>query len=135
MNGTASGSCQCGAVTFEITGDFQGFFLCHCKRCRKDTGSAHAANLFASAARLTWLSGDDNIATYTVPETRHAKSFCKTCGAALPRLQADGSLIVPAGSLDTPAPMPPDAHIFMADRADWDEDLGAITRFDHLPQA
>ena len=89
----------------------------------------------ASAARLTWLSGDDNIATYTVPETRHAKSFCKTCGAALPRLQADGSLIVPAGSLDTPAPMPPDAHIFMADRADWDEDLGAITRFDRLPQA
>ena len=49
------GSCLCGEVRFEVTGDFERFFLCHCGRCRKDTGSAHAANLAvyeASPARL-----------------------------------------------------------------------------------
>ena len=35
------GSCLCGKVTFEIEGNFEQFFLCHCERCRKDTGSAH----------------------------------------------------------------------------------------------
>lgn len=47
-----SGSCLCGEVTFEIEGDFEDFYLCHCERCRKDTGSAHAANLFSSTAKL-----------------------------------------------------------------------------------
>jgi hypothetical protein len=42
------GSCLCGAVRFEVEGEFQRFYLCHCGHCRKDTGSApHAANLFA----------------------------------------------------------------------------------------
>jgi hypothetical protein len=39
------GSCLCGAVRFEVEGDFQQFYLCHCGRCRNDSGSAHAANL------------------------------------------------------------------------------------------
>jgi len=50
------GSCLCGEVRFEIVGNFERFFLCHCGRCRKDTGSAHAANLFSSTAKVHWLS-------------------------------------------------------------------------------
>jgi hypothetical protein len=46
MTQTVTGSCLCGAVSFEVSGAFDSFFLCHCSRCRKDTGSAHAANLF-----------------------------------------------------------------------------------------
>ena len=50
MSNRHSGACLCGAVHFEIEGDFERFFLCHCEYCRKDTGSAHAANLFRPAA-------------------------------------------------------------------------------------
>jgi hypothetical protein len=62
------GSCLCGAVTFKVQGSFERFFLCHCSRCRKDTGSAHAANLFSTTARLEWLSCQDKASgnpTYT----------------------------------------------------------------------
>jgi hypothetical protein len=52
MNEHHSGSCLCGAVTFTVEGAFDRFYLCHCSHCRKDTGSAHAANLFASTAAL-----------------------------------------------------------------------------------
>lgn len=51
------GSCLCDEITFVIEGEFEQFFFCHCERCRKDTGSAHAANLFSSTAKLSWLSG------------------------------------------------------------------------------
>src|SRR5262245_54108822 len=61
------GSCLCGDVRFEILGAFERFFLCHCGRCRKDTGSAHAANLFSSTAKVRWLSGQSAISTYQVP--------------------------------------------------------------------
>lgn len=128
------GSCLCGDVRFEIVGDFQRFFLCHCGRCRKDTGSAHAANLFSSTARVRWLSGEARIKTFRAPSSRHERSFCAECGSALPSIQMDGALlVVPAGSLDSAIETRPDAHIFVASRANWDRRLEDIPRFDELP--
>ena len=134
MTQTAHGACQCGAVTFRIAGAFESFFLCHCSRCRKDTGSAHAANLFSSTAKITWLSGQDRAKTYRVPATRHEKSFCAECGSALPRLQLNGALlVVPAGSLDSAVSIRPNAHICFASRADWDTHLEDVCKIDGLP--
>jgi hypothetical protein len=122
-----TGSCLCGAIRFEITGSFESFYLCHCNFCRKDTGSAHAANLFSSTARFAWVSGSENVQSFSLPETRHMKSFCRTCGAALPSFQMDGDLlVVPAGSLDSPIEIRPNAHIFCSSRASWDECLDEI---------
>lgn len=134
MSASHNGSCLCGAARFEVSGDFQSFFLCHCSRCRKDSGSAHGANLFSTEARLDWLSGEEKVRTFQLPETRHQRSFCADCGSALPGLQMDGALlVVPAGSLDSPLPMRPNAHINVASRADWDEHLEQIPRLDGLP--
>lgn len=128
-----AGSCQCGAVRFEVAGEFQQFFLCHCSRCRKDTGSAHAANLFSTTARLAWLSGQDRIKTWRVPGTRHERSFCGDCGAAVPGLQMGGVLlVVPAGALDSPLDRRPDAHLCVASRAAWDNDLHEVIRLEGL---
>jgi hypothetical protein len=129
------GSCLCGEVRFAVVGAFERFFLCHCGRCRKDSGSAHAANLFSSTARITWLAGEAKIRTFQVPSTRHSKSFCSECGSALPCLQMNGALlVVPAGSLDSALSMRPDAHIFIASRADWDMRLEHVPTFDELPR-
>ncbi|HEX5418873.1 MAG TPA: GFA family protein [Gammaproteobacteria bacterium] len=118
------GRCLCGGVRYEVEGDFERFYLCHCEHCRKDTGSAHAANLFTSTAELKWLSGADKVKQFKLPSTRHCKSFCSICGSALPSVQMDGALlVVPAGSLDSKVSMRPNAHIFVASRADWDNGL------------
>lgn len=134
MSGKSAGSCLCGAVRFEVEGDFERFYLCHCERCRKDTGSAHAANLFATGARLRWRSGEENLRSFALPGTRHRRSFCAVCGSALPDLQMDGALlVVPAGSLDTPLALAPDAHIFTASRAGWDHELERIPSLERAP--
>lgn len=134
MDRTVGGSCLCGGITFEITGAFDSFFLCHCARCRKDTGSAHAANLFSATARISWLSGEERIRTYRLPSTRHRRSFCGTCGSAVPDVQMDGALlVVPAGSLDGAVGLPPDAHICFGSRAAWDPAGEDIPRIDGLP--
>jgi hypothetical protein len=127
-----AGSCLCGQVKFEIEGDFDRFFFCHCQRCRKGTGSAHAANLFSPTARITWLSGQDRIIQHNVPDSRHSRAFCAACGSALPR-ERPGMLIVPAGSLDTDLHTQPTAHIFVASRANWDKNLEGVPAFDALP--
>jgi hypothetical protein len=128
------GSCLCGGVRFEIEGQFESFYLCHCEYCRKDTGSAHAANLFSSTAALKWVSGEDNIRQFNLPTTRHYKCFCGTCGSALPMMQMNGKLlVVPAGSLNSEVFVRPNAHIFMSSKARWDDELEKVPRFDRFP--
>jgi hypothetical protein len=130
------GSCLCGAVRFEVEGSFESFFLCHCSFCRKDTGSAHAANLFSTNAKLIWLAGENQVTTYHLPSTRHTKSFCKVCGSALPRLPAGATtLVVPAGSLESPVTIRPNAHIFVGSRADWDRELETVPTYQAGPGA
>ncbi|GAA0786462.1 GFA family protein [Marinobacterium sediminicola] len=128
------GACLCGTVRFEVHGDFDSFYLCHCQHCQKDTGSAHAANLFAKSARLIWLSGEDAVTSFTLPGTRHHKSFCKICGSALPSTPLPGLLVVPAGCLDAKIPLMPTAHIFTASKASWDDTFEEVPRFEGLPE-
>lgn len=134
MGSTHGGSCLCGAVRFEVDGGFERFYLCHCGRCRKDSGSAHSANLFSTRAKVRWLSGEDKISHFRLPGTRHARSFCAACGSALPSVQMDGALlVVPAGGLDGDVPLAPDAHLFVSTRANWDHALERVPALDGLP--
>lgn len=129
-----TGSCLCGEVTFEIEGDFENFYLCHCQRCRKDTGSAHAANLFSSTAKLRWLSGKEKSKTFNFRSEGHIKSFCTNCGSALPNIQMDGKLlVVPAGSIDSNINIKPQGHIYYANKANWDTELEKVQKFEELP--
>ena len=131
---THYGSCLCGEVKFEVTGTFDGFFLCHCKFCQKDTGSAHAANLFSGNGKLRWLSGEKRVSSFNLPATRHARSFCSRCGSALPSIQMDGKqIVVPAGSLDSEVSTIPQGHIFVSSKANWDDQLEHVRKFEKLP--
>ena len=135
MGGKHVGSCLCGDVRFEVRGAFESFFLCHCSRCRKGSGSAHGANLFAPNATLTWISGEALVRSFQVPSSRHARSFCARCGSALPNVQMDGALVVvPAGSLDSAVAIRPNAHICIASRADWDNKLEDVPALEDLPR-
>lgn len=113
------GSCLCGAVTFTIEGKFDSLYLCYCSYCQKDSGSAHAANLFSASAVLRWDSGADEVTTFNLPGSRHSKSFCKHCGSAVPGSELPGVLMVPAGSLDTDIDITPTARIYTARQHSW----------------
>ena len=128
------GSCLCSAVKFQVQGNFDSFYLCHCQYCQKDTGTAYAANLFSRSAKLSWISGADDVTSFTLPGTRHNKSFCKLCGSALPSTQNPGLLVVPAGSLNTEISTLPTAHIFSSSKATWDEELGGLRKYEGLPE-
>jgi hypothetical protein len=127
------GSCLCGEVTFQIEGEFDNFFICHCSYCRKDTGSAYAANLFINNNALTWLSGHDKIKNFNLKHTPHVKSFCADCGSALPiKNMNDDDCAVPAGSLDDGVIKKPDAHIYTKDKASWEDHLKSTKCFSGL---
>lgn len=131
-----TGSCLCGTVRYTVTGEVKRFYHCHCSRCRKATGTGHASNLFLNGS-LSWESGEDNIASYKVPEAeRFTNTFCRTCGGRLPRfIEKVGMVLVPAGSLDDEPAMTPQARIFTGSRAAWSCDASALPELGEGPPA
>jgi hypothetical protein len=130
-----SGGCLCGAVQYEISGEARRFYHCHCRRCRKATGTGHASNLMVRTSSVTWTSGEALLGRYNVPEAeRFATCFCTQCGSPLPRVIPElGIVVVPAGSLDSEPPMQPQARIFWDSRAPWSCSAGELPVFAEYP--
>ncbi len=135
MSQNIKGSCLCGAVTYQYHGPEYVFQYCHCSRCRKFTGSAHAANLIVDPKNFEWLSGEDMVGRYEHPEAKHfATCFCKRCGSSLPwKSQSGVSVVIPAGTLDEDPGIRPKHNIFWNSRAPWREEVSALPHYDELP--
>ena len=95
------GACLCGSVRFEVKGEINKFYFCHCLRCRRSTGSAHASNIFMEPKNIKWLTGVEKIKRYDLPRAeRFSKQFCSDCGSLVPHVSRDGRrLSIPAGTL------------------------------------
>ena len=132
---TLSGSCLCGAVRFEATGEPVRFYHCHCGRCRKASGTGHATNLMLKPGEVRWLQGQELLGSFKVPDAeRFATCFCKTCGSPLPRhVPALDVVVIPAGALDSVPPMQPQARIFWDSRVDWSCPAGDLPVFAEYP--
>lgn len=114
------GSCLCGAVRYEISGELGPIVFCHCSKCRKASGSAFNAVSPVTRRDFRLLSGDDAIKKYeSSPGVRLA--FCRQCGSSLfsERDSLPDVLRLRLGTLDTPVGAQPSAHIFVASKADW----------------
>ncbi len=131
----AKGSCLCGRVQYQITGHMGIFQYCHCSRCRKFTGSAHAASLFVSPEHFSWLEGEEQVGRFEPADTRHfATGFCKNCGSSLPWLAKSGrTVVIPAGTLDTAIDIKPLQNIFWESKAAWYEEVGDLPKYAELP--
>ena len=65
---SAKGSCLCKAVAYQVELPFERFYYCHCSRCRKATGAAHATNGFVLPSAFRWTKGEDNVQRFDLPE-------------------------------------------------------------------
>lgn len=131
---TVKGSCLCASVQYEVTGEVKRFYHCHCERCRKATGTGHASNLLITPeSSITWTQGEDLLARYKVPEAeRFYNCFCQKCGGPMPRVVPElDAVLIPAGSLDTPSPIPPQGRIFWDSRTQWScsDDLPVFSEY------
>src|SRR5690606_14024160 len=54
-----SGSCLCGGVEFVLRETPSKISLCHCTRCQRSRGTAHATNTFVRQENLEWTRGGE----------------------------------------------------------------------------
>ena|SRR5207302_7967868 len=73
---TYTGGCHCGAVRYEVLGDFAKAMECNCSHCSKK-GFLLA---FVPSEDFRLLRGEDNLTDYRFNTKHIAHLFCKTCG-------------------------------------------------------
>ena len=127
------GSCLCGGIRFEIDKVVGPFELCHCRRCRKVSGSAYAAAVGVRTEDFRLLQGADLIQVYEAPILEHPPayrtSFCIRCGSPVPNPEPGAVWFeVPAGALEDDPGLRPDKHIFVEVKAPWFEITDALPR-------
>ncbi len=129
------GACVCGKVRYAVRPPFMAFQYCHCSRCRKASGSAHAANLFVATEQLSFESGEEHVRRFDLPEAKYwSHCFCDTCGSAVPWKSRTGkAFIIPAGTLDDDPGMRPTRNIYCAYDPEWYVPASELPKFDEGP--
>jgi len=127
-----TGSCVCGAVAFEVKPPYRFFQYCHCSRCRKRSGSIHAANLAAPADQVAFVRGEEHVKRFELPTAAGwSNAFCGVCGSGLPWKTRNGKAwIVPAGTLDDDPVERPTRNVWVGSRAPWEVTASSLPEFE-----
>lgn len=129
------GGCLCGSVAFEIDRLPDKVTNCHCTRCQRSRGAAHATNVFVHQEQFRWHQGTEHVTRYELPGAQlFSTSFCSRCGSLLPSLFAGIKRYnVPAGSLEGVLETKPRLHIHVQSRAAWHTITDDLPQFAEMP--
>jgi hypothetical protein len=115
------GGCACGEVRYRLSSEPLFVQCCHCLNCQRQTGSAFVINILIETDRVELLAGEPQ--AVSVPRSGGKKQEiwrCPTCQTALySRYTTNQVRFVRAGTLDDPASVAPDVHIFTRSKLPW----------------
>ena len=122
MGEVLEGGWSCGAVRYRLASAPMFVHCCHCLNCQKHTGSAFVINLLIEATRVERLG--EAAEPVTMPPnggTPNRIFRCPTCRVAVWSEYGGRSavLFVRGGTLDHPAAVAPDVHIYTRSKLPW----------------
>ncbi len=121
MSVPLEGGCACGAVRYRLTSEPLFTHCCHCLNCQRQTGSAFVINLLIETDRVELLAGDPQ--AVSVPRSGGKKQKIWRCPDCQVAVYSQYTLrqvrFVRAGTLDDPAAVTPDVHIFTRSKLPW----------------
>ena len=105
MSETMSGGCQCGRVRYTANVEPREAYLCHCKMCRRATGSVSIAFINVSKREVVWHTEPDWYQSSPIGR----RPFCSHCGTPLgfDFVEAGTHIDITVGSFDDPTPFRP----------------------------
>jgi hypothetical protein len=131
-----TGSCLCGAIRYEYTGELGDIVMCHCRHCRKAQGTAFATNSPVASRDFRLTAGQDLLSEF---EFRPGKkrAFCSRCGSPIySRLDSKPEVKrLRLGTLDTAIDQRPAYHIYAASKAEWEEIHDDLPQYPALEEA
>lgn len=113
------GSCLCGRVAYEITGELGEIGHCHCRMCQKAHGAAFGTYANVQWEQFTLVSGGGDVATYESSEGT-SRTFCRNCGSNLQFIRVGKPYFgLAIGTLDSAPGKEPTYQIWTSSKAPW----------------
>ncbi|MBF0265091.1 MAG: GFA family protein [Gammaproteobacteria bacterium] len=125
------GSCLCGQIRFEISGEIKNIIYCHCSQCRKAQGSAFAANGYLKREQFCISQGREKLTAYESTPGQ-IKYFCSICGSPImseSNMKPD-RVRVRLGTIESDIEEKPMAHIFVSSKANWESIQGDLPQYE-----
>ena len=122
MTVSQSGGCACGGLRYRLAAPPMFVHCCHCTDCQRQTGSAFVINALIETSKVEVLSGTTIAIPVPTDSGRpHVIHRCPTCQTALWSHYGGRTALsfVRVGTLDQPAAVPPDVHIFTRSKLPW----------------
>ena len=121
MDPHLEGRCACGEVRYRLSGAPMFVHCCHCLDCQRQTGSAFVLNAIYEQDRVELLTGAPEPTPVPTDSGRpHDVYRCPTCRTAIwSDYGRRGFRFVRVGTLEDPAALPPDVHIFTRAKLPW----------------
>jgi hypothetical protein len=116
------GGCACGAVRYRLTSAPMFVHCCHCRDCQRQTGSAFVLNALIEADRVELKSGSTEGTVVPTDSGRpHVIHRCPACKVAVWSNYGGVEKLrfVRIGTLDDPAALTPDVHIYTRSKLPW----------------
>jgi hypothetical protein len=123
------GSCLCGAVTFEVSGELQDPTACHCSQCRKHSGHFEASTDIPRASLKMY--GENFLTWFHTPTKNVRRGFCSVCGSSLfwDPIGRDWTSVA-MGAFDTPTKTKLKMHVHVASKGDYYELSDGLPQFE-----
>ena len=115
------GGCSCGAVRYRLSSEPLFVHCCHCLNCQRQTGSAFVINVLIEADRVEMLSGELTAVDVPRDDGSSQRIFrCPACQVAVFSNYTRPEVhFVRGGTLDDPASVAPDVHIYTRSKLPW----------------
>jgi hypothetical protein len=132
---TLQGGCMCGAVRYKISAPPIATGLCHCDRCRPQSGSAFSTIVIIERSTFK-LEGETTVFEDVGSSgQRVGRRSCARCGSPLttePDVAPD-VMFVKAGGIDNNEWFKPAMELFVTRRRPWVAPVPGIPQFNGNP--
>jgi hypothetical protein len=117
---SVTGSCLCGAVSFEAKLPSLWCAHCHCTMCRRYHGAPLVTWVGFQAAHVTFTAGENRVSWYHSSPQAHRGS-CATCGSSfLFRSERwPDELHICLANIDQPIDRAPEGHVYYDAHVPW----------------
>ena len=132
---TLTGRCMCGAASYKISAPPVAVGLCHCNRCRPQSGSALSTVMFVQRDAIK--IGGETLVFEDVGSSglKVLRRYCPRCGSPL-TTESDLTptlFFVKAGGLDQTDWLRPTFEMFVGRRVAWVSALPGAAQFEGNP--